>query len=226
MRALDITRQRYGFLVAIERVSLPGAVGGIRWKFKCDCGNETIKRIDSVRRGHTQSCDCRSSRRIIGERSTTHGHSAARTRSRTLAAYKNAKSRCFNKNVGKYPAYGGRGITMCTRWKSSFSAFLADMGECPPGLTLERKDVNKNYEPGNCIWADWNTQHNNKRNTVYITYKGKRIPLKQFCRETKLSWARINRLLHKGMSSEEAFALVRQYPKYSKRYAYINTGVT
>jgi hypothetical protein len=72
------------------------------------------------------------------------------------------KSRCSNSNNKNYKDYGGRGITVCTRWLT-FENFYADMGTCPPNLTLERKDNDGDYEPGNCIWATWFTQAINRR---------------------------------------------------------------
>lgn len=84
-------------------------------------------------------------------------------------SWAHAKSRCFNPNVPKFPIYGGRGITMCKKWRDSFSAFLADMGPCPAGMTLDRyPNQNGNYEPGNCRWATPMEQGRNRR-TVKLT---------------------------------------------------------
>lgn len=72
-------------------------------------------------------------------------------------------SRCSNPSVINYENYGGRGITVCKRWKNSFAAFLKDMGERPVGMTLDRKNSNKNYTPKNCRWATYVEQNNNQR---------------------------------------------------------------
>jgi len=73
------------------------------------------------------------------------------------------KQRCYNKNLPKYECWGGRGIIVCDRWLKSFKNFLTDMGECPEGLTLDRKNNNGNYEPDNCKWSTWTEQFLNRR---------------------------------------------------------------
>lgn len=80
--------------------------------------------------------------------------------------------RCYNEKLDRYPNYGGRGITVCDRWRYSFSDFCADMGPCPEGLSIEREDVDGDYEPGNCVWANEKTQMRNRTDTRRITYNG------------------------------------------------------
>jgi hypothetical protein len=80
--------------------------------------------------------------------------------------------RCFNPNEDHFANYGGRGITVCERWRR-YPNFLADMGEAPPKMTLERIDNNGNYEPGNCRWATKAEQARNRRTNVYLTHNGK-----------------------------------------------------
>src|SRR5690606_2812880 len=106
-----------------------------------------------LRTGKTKSCGCLRIETNISK-GTTHGHSGTRT----YQAWLNMKSRCSNKKNISYENYGGRGISICDRWLNSFENFLEDMGECPDNLTLERMDVNGNYEPNNCIWEDYSQQ--------------------------------------------------------------------
>lgn len=174
---IDISGQRYGRLVAIKRaISLNRRTA---WLFHCDCGTQPILQLERVRAGVTASCGCL---RIDAtrSRSMTHGHAINRRASRTLKSYNHARSRCQDTRDPKYPQYGGRGITMCPEWTADFQSFLKDMGECPEGLTLDRSDVNGNYEPGNCRWATNAQQARNRTDNVYVEHGGQRLILKDY----------------------------------------------
>lgn len=115
---------------------------------------------------------------------TIHGHAARGRQSRTYRAWKEMKSRCDNSNNSRFRDWGGRGITYPRRWKK-FENFLDDMGECPLGLTLDRKNNNGNYSKVNCRWATWDTQYNNRRTnnnslskSETVTQVSKRLGLK------------------------------------------------
>lgn len=85
---------------------------------------------------------------------------------RTYNCWLNMKNRCYNTSHQKYDIYGGRGIKVCQKWKDSFESFLSDMGECPSGLSLNRKDSDGDYSPGNCEWSSQKEQQNNRRNNI------------------------------------------------------------
>lgn len=132
----------------------------------CDCACGTKGKIISasaVRRGHTKSCGC-----LYSINKIIHGHNMRRTgiESPTYFTWSGMIQRCNNSNAPNFHNYGGRGITVCERWLK-FENFLADMGERPEGLTLERKDNNGNYEKDNCKWADAIEQHNNTRRSKH-----------------------------------------------------------
>lgn len=82
---------------------------------------------------------------------------------REYMTWSSMRERCTNASLGHYKHYGGRGIRVCERWMNSFDAFFEDMGVRPEGLTLDRIDVNGDYEPGNCRWATWAVQVANRR---------------------------------------------------------------
>lgn len=92
-----------------------------------------------------------------------HGHAEGGRRTPTYSTWIAMNHRCTYPTNAKWHLYGGRGITVCERWRESFSAFLADMGERPVGTTLDRKDSNGHYEPGNCRWATTPAQNRNRR---------------------------------------------------------------
>jgi hypothetical protein len=157
MRVIDLTGHRFGRLTVLHRD--PKSIGGqATWVCHCDCGNEPTVDGCVLRRGESTSCGCYR-REWSSIQHSTHGRSKSRTYNIWLAM----RSRCFKPYAVNFARYGGRGITVCERWSSSFQAFLDDMGECPPGLTLDRFPNNKgNYEPGNCRWATYLEQAANR----------------------------------------------------------------
>jgi hypothetical protein len=115
------------------------------------------------------------------------------------------RSRCVNPKVRLYPVYGGRGIKVCQRWQD-FANFLADMGEPPPSLTLDRIDVNGDYEPGNCRWVDMKTQENNRTNNHRLTFKGETLSLTEWERRTTISRHTLLKRERLGLPIEEIFS--------------------
>jgi hypothetical protein len=114
------------------------------------------------------------------------------------SAFSMTKQRCYNENCRDYAYYGLAGIKICDRWLQSFDNFVADMGLRPEGMTLERKDVNADYSPENCMWATREVQSRNKKLTLKLTYKGETKTLPEWEKITGIPYgtlkARKNRL--------------------------------
>ena len=168
-RFIDLTGQKFGRLAAIKRADKH--TSHAVWLCVCECGNEVLVRSCHLRSGHTQSCGCLQKERT-SEASIKHGHNTKNKRTPEYNIWAMMIQRCENPKNKNYPDYGGRGVTVCERWKT-FENFLADMGERPsPNHSLERVDNNKGYSPENCIWADKTIQARNqrtsKRNTTGV----------------------------------------------------------
>ena len=200
---IDLTRQTFNRLVALEVIPRPSSNGGRYWKCRCTCGNTVEVRVDALRAGKVKSCGCQRTDAL--KKRSTH----ARSGTPEYRIWQAMKARCHNPNSTKYYMYGGRGIEVCDEWRESFETFLQDMGERPSTLhSIERIDGTQGYSKENCVWADKETQANNTRLNRPITYQGETLNLSQWSRRVGIPVTTIlNRLDHRRLSVEEAFTL-------------------
>lgn len=167
---LDLRGQRFTRLIAIESLGLTKQKR-VLWKCICDCGNFHNVPSNALRSGNTKSCGClkdeilkATNKRKIESALGSHHVRARNTWSKMI-------DRCTNPKNKDYKLYGGRGISVCDRWKS-FKNFLDDMGDPPDKTSIDRwPDKNGNYEPGNCRWATATEQARNTRRNIFVKFK-------------------------------------------------------
>jgi|ERR1700730_477973 len=189
--------QRFGLLKVISRA--PNAGGYAMWNCRCDCGAEIIVGGNRLRQGRKDRCA--SSVHKVRAPSLTVQFASE------YASWSSMHARCTDPKHKNYKNYGARGITVCERW-DSFQNFMLDMGKKPnPKFVIERDEVNGNYEPTNCRWISRKDQGRNKRNSVFVTYQGKKMLLIDLVEELGLSRNAVYQRLKLGWTLAQAIAL-------------------
>ena len=172
----------FGRLSVIEEVEK--RAGHRYFKLLCACGQTTIVCFPNLRSGHTQSCGCEKGSRRHGMAGTP-----------THDIWIGMRTRCFNPRDTSFHNYGGRGISVDPRW-DDFQTFLADMGERPPGMDLDRIDNNRGYEPGNCRWVSRSTNLRNTRRTCLVRLDGDLISVTEAAERMGISRVSIYTYVH------------------------------
>lgn len=197
----DLTGRRIGRLTVIEETDERRS-GSVVWLCKCDCGNYKRISANSLKSGRVLSCGCYNKEVI-----STHGLSHTRLHH----AWTSMKERCANPKNKEYPNYGGRGIRVCDEWLNSFEAFKewavangykndAKRGDC----TLDRIDVNGDYESSNCRWVDMKTQGRNRRSNHMLTINGETHCIAEWGEIANIIPSRISKRLVRGWSPYDA----------------------
>jgi hypothetical protein len=194
--------QRFTRLVvreAAEPLMQPNGARVSRSLCQCDCGTLIVVRNNALKRNNTRSCGCLA-KETKGKNTKTHGESG----SKLYYIWQNIKSRCSNPKAKNYKYYGGRGIKVCKEWQESFETFVIDIGERPPGYSLDRINNNGNYEPGNIRWVPQEKQALNTRKNRYVEWNGELLILAEAVRRSGLPYSRVINRLNSGWSVDKA----------------------
>ena len=174
------------------------------WNCECECGNHKIVSTGALNSGSVKSCGClwEENKKALKTR-VVKKHGMVDTQE--YHAWNGMRQRCYNKNSPKYKNYGARGIKVCDRWLNSFENFFADMGKAPVGFSIDRIDVNGDYTPENCRWADDVTQCNNRQFNFKVTFNGITETLRYWSEKTGINKSALYLRIHRrGWDVEKA----------------------
>jgi hypothetical protein len=196
-KKIDLTGNAFGRLRVIAEAGRTPQ-GRVMWLCRCECGTEKEVVGHSLRSGATKSCGCGQGHyRPAGPRPRT------RRRRRVYKIWLGMVRRTTKPQADNYPRYGGRGITVCERWRK-FENFYADMGEPPEGSSIERVDNDGPYAPENCRWATDAEQRRNQRRNVKITWCGRTLIAKDWAASLGLHHNVLYRRIAAGWDPERA----------------------
>lgn len=203
-KKIDLTGQRIGRLLVIQEEKERSKHGAKLWRCKCDCGNVHLVETGNLTNHTTRSCGCLKWERIKLS-NTKHGYSNKRIH----RIYYNMRGRCYNPHIERFKNYGGRGIKICDEWlgENGFKNFVkwAMSNGYDDSLSIDRIDVNGNYEPSNCRWITMEMQYNNKSNSHFITFNGETRTLQEWADITGIDRKTISGRIEKcGWSVEKA----------------------
>lgn len=203
----DLTGQRFGKLLVIERAKENTKHGRARWLCKCECGKEIITSGNCLLQGHAKSCGCSAK-----DNKSLYKHGLSQTRIHYI--WRAMKDRCYNPNNSHYYLYGGRGITICNEWLNDFMSFYnwSMNNGYSENLTIDRIENDKSYSPNNCRWATDIVQSNNKRNNKLFTHNGESKSLAEWCRIFGIKYTTVQSRLNHGYSFEESIS-----PNFKKK---------
>lgn len=198
----DLTGMRFGRLTVISRAE-NDKNGSPRWNCLCDCGNSIISYGSSLRYGDAKSCGCLA-RELTKERNTTHGLS----KSKLHRVWANMKDRCENEFSKPFPHYGGRGIKVCEKWHDFMSFYEWAMSNgYTDGLSIDRINVDGDYEPSNCRWATQKEQNNNKTDNVFLSLGDKTHTISEWSEILGIKASTLRSRRRKGLSDEEVLSV-------------------
>lgn len=193
--------------------------GQAYWTTVCVCGKQGRVPGGRLRRGESTSCGCGKGAKCAAA-NVTHGHSARGHMTPEYRAWQLIIDRCERETNKSYRDYGERGIAIAPEWRNDYLAFLAHIGPRPSSLhSVDRKENDLGYQPGNVRWATRAQQNVNKRNNRFLEFDGRRQTLSQWARETGICDSTISVRLSKGLSVAEALTLPVRTTVGSRRKA-------
>lgn len=208
----DWTNRKFGRLTVVrlhhkvQKFKPDGSPNGHRyyWECKCSCGNTTIVLVDHLTRHKILSCGC-----LGRERASLASSKHHMRHTRIYGIWSGMRQRCRNKNSEKYSIYGGRGIIVCKEWDEDFLNFYnwAINNGYQNDLTIDRIDVNGNYEPANCRWATPKEQARNARTNVNLTFNGETHCIAEWSEITGIKMATISYRIKHGWTVEETLTI-------------------
>ncbi len=212
---IDLTGQRYGSLVVLFRVE-NDRFKRARWLCRCDCGKEIIVGSNNLRTGQVASCGCARAS-TLRKKLTTHGMTGCAL----YEIWKGIRQRCTNPHSSSFKNYGARGISICSEWNNFENFYNWGMSNgYKEGLSIDRIDVNGDYEPENCRWANKIQQANNTRRTTFIEYNGETHATAEWARKLGLSRKAFDYRLA-TMSIDDAMTR----PRYAKKNRQLSAEV-
>lgn len=208
MNRIDLTGKRFGkwTVISIGDMKDRKPTAQSVWRCICDCGVEKPAVLyAALTSGRSSSCGCmrgRPASEIVPFR---------RGKEKEYAAWLSLKTRCYNEKMRDYHNWGGRGIKVCDRWRSSFENFYADMGPKPEGdFSLDRKNNDGDYTPENCRWVSRFHQQNNRRSVSRIAWKWGVMSLTEICRRENVCYIDTYQRMSRGWTLDRAISVTRE----------------
>lgn len=191
--------KRFGKLTIVDFVHAKAPYRGWWWVCKCDCGNTRTILPGDIKQGKTRSCGCLHDE-VCFERASKFKHSVNDFK-RLYSIYNGIKKRCYKESEPRYKDYGARGIKMCESWVNPTDGFdnfveWSLVNNYNDEMTIDRIDVNGDYDPANCRWISLAEQALNKRDTLWVTYKGEYLPLRVLCERLGVSYDTVHNRIY------------------------------
>lgn len=215
-RAVDMTGRVFSRLIVIGPSQVVPRTGrgrpSVRMPCRCSCGVILDVDLGHLTKHRTRSCGgCGE----VPRHAEVHGHAKRNHHSPTYRIWHGMVQRCHHSGASGYDSYGGRGVAVCDRWRDNFPAFLADMGERPAGMSVDRIDGSKGYAPGNCRWATPTQQSRNTSSNRLVSFNGETLPLVVWSERQGIGEQTLTARLNRGWTTERA--LTTPAGKYVRR---------